>query len=78
MTMSHFQAAPRIGHLKWLKRMYGYLKKFSSAANHVRLLEPDLGELPDQTSIGATAFKVMSKNYSQKMRPNPLVKQSQQ
>jgi hypothetical protein len=28
--------------------MYGYLKKFASAAIRVRLLEPDLGELPDQ------------------------------
>jgi hypothetical protein len=28
--------------------MYGYLKKFASAAIRVRLLEPDLGGLPDQ------------------------------
>jgi hypothetical protein len=28
--------------------MYGYLEKFASAAIRVRLLEPDLGELPDQ------------------------------
>jgi hypothetical protein len=48
MTMSRFLAAPRIGHLNRLKRMYGYLKKFSSAAIQVRLLEPDLGELSDQ------------------------------
>jgi hypothetical protein len=32
MTMSHFRAAPRIGHLNRLKRMHGYLKKFASAA----------------------------------------------
>jgi hypothetical protein len=37
-----------MGHLNRLKRMYGYLKKFASAAIRVRLLEPDLGELPDQ------------------------------
>jgi hypothetical protein len=48
MTMSRFCAAPRIGHLNRLKRMYGYLKKFASAAIRVRLLEPDLGELLDQ------------------------------
>jgi hypothetical protein len=48
MTMSRFQAAPRIGHLNRLKRMYGYLKKFASAAIRVRLLEPDLGDLPDE------------------------------
>jgi hypothetical protein len=34
--------------LNRLKRIYGYLKKFASAAIHVRLLEPDLWELPDQ------------------------------
>jgi hypothetical protein len=28
--------------------MYGYLKKFASAATRVRLLEPVLGELPEQ------------------------------
>jgi hypothetical protein len=28
--------------------MYGYLMKFASAAIRVRLLEPDLGELPGQ------------------------------
>jgi Reverse transcriptase (RNA-dependent DNA polymerase) len=33
MTMSRFRAAPRIGHLNRLKRMYGYLKKFASSAN---------------------------------------------
>jgi hypothetical protein len=34
--------------LNRLKRIYGYLKKFDSVAIRVRLLEPDLGELPDQ------------------------------
>jgi hypothetical protein len=48
MTMYRFRAAPRIEHLNRLKRMYGYLKKFASATIHVRLLEPDLGELPEQ------------------------------
>jgi hypothetical protein len=35
MTMSRFQAAPRAGHLNRLKRFYGYLKKFASAAIRV-------------------------------------------
>jgi hypothetical protein len=48
MTMSRFRAAPRLGHLNRLKRMYEYLKKFGSAAIHVRFLEPDFGELPEQ------------------------------
>jgi hypothetical protein len=46
--MSRFRAALRIGHLNWLKRIYGYLKKFGSAAIRIRLAEPNLGELPDQ------------------------------
>jgi hypothetical protein len=32
MTVSCFRAAPRIGHLNNLKRIYCYLKKFASAA----------------------------------------------
>jgi hypothetical protein len=49
MTMSRFRVAPREGHLERLKRMYGYLRKFSSAAIRVRVDEPQLGELPDQS-----------------------------
>ena len=46
--MSRYRVAPRLGHLHRLKRMYGYLKKFSSAAICVRILEPDLLNLLDQ------------------------------
>jgi hypothetical protein len=74
-TMSRFRTAPRIGHLNRLKRMYGYLKKFASAAICARLLDPDLGELTNKTSIGATVFMAMYKKSSQKMRLNPLAKQ---
>jgi hypothetical protein len=35
MTMSRFCSAPQQGHLDRLKRIYGYLKKFSSAAIRV-------------------------------------------
>jgi hypothetical protein len=48
MTMLGFCSAPRQGHLDRLKRIYGYLKKFSSAVIRVRILIPDLGNLPDQ------------------------------
>jgi hypothetical protein len=48
MTMSHFHVAPRKGHLVRLKRIYGYLKKFSSAAIRVRTSQPDLDDLPNQ------------------------------
>ena len=48
MTMSRFRSAPRKGHLDRLKRIYGYLKKFSSAAIRIRINEPDFNDLPDQ------------------------------
>jgi Reverse transcriptase (RNA-dependent DNA polymerase) len=48
MTMSRFRVAPRKGHLERLKRMYGYLKKFSSAAIRIRTRIPELKDLPDQ------------------------------
>jgi len=48
MTMSRFRVAPRKGHLERLKRMYGYLKKFSSAALRVRVGLNDFNELPSQ------------------------------
>jgi hypothetical protein len=48
ITMSRFRVAPRKGHLERLKRIYGYLKKFSSAAIRVRTSQPDLDNLPNQ------------------------------
>jgi hypothetical protein len=75
MTMSRYRAAPRIGHLNRLKRIYGYLKKFSGAAIRVRILDPVLGELAQQASIGATVFMAMYNYSSQTMRLNPLEKQ---
>jgi hypothetical protein len=47
MTMSRFRVASRKGHLERLKRIYGYLKKFSSAAIRVRTSQPDLEDLPN-------------------------------
>jgi hypothetical protein len=40
MTMSQCRVAPRLGHLERLKRMYGYLKKFSAAAIQDKVLQP--------------------------------------
>jgi hypothetical protein len=48
MTMSGFRAAPRQGHSDRLKWMYGYLRKYASAAIRVRAEVPDFSELPDQ------------------------------
>jgi hypothetical protein len=47
MTMSGFREAQKQGHLDRLKRMYGYLKKYESAAIRVRLDKPDFSELQE-------------------------------
>ena len=47
MTMSQFRIAPRQGHLDRLKRIYGYLKKFSEGAIRVRTEMPDYSDISD-------------------------------
>ena len=47
MTMSSFRAQPRKGHLDRVKRIYGYLSKFDSAALRIRVSEPDFSDLPE-------------------------------
>jgi hypothetical protein len=74
MTMSHFRAAPMIGNLNLLKRMYGYIKKFGSVAIHVRFLEPDLGELPDQNFNWCHSVYVKVEELLPKDAPKPLGK----
>jgi hypothetical protein len=41
MTMSQFRVAPRIGHLDRMKRIYGYLKRFSNGAIRINTSLPD-------------------------------------
>jgi hypothetical protein len=72
--MSQFGEAPRIGHLNQLKRIYGYLKKFASAAIHVRLLEPNLGELPDQDFEWCHSVYGNAEELVPKDAPKPLGK----
>ena len=62
MTMSRYRVAPQIGHLQRLKRMYGYLRNFSSAAIRMRISEPDLSNLQTKNLTGATLSTVMLKN----------------
>ena len=75
MTMTRFRMAPRKEHLERLKRMYGYLKKFRSAAICVRTNEPNLSGIPAQdydwceTVYGNVAEEI-PKDY-----PKPLGKQ---
>ena len=48
MTMSRFRAAPREGHLKRLKHIYGYLSGRKDGAIRVRTEMPDMSEFPPQ------------------------------
>ena len=45
MTMSRFRAAPREGHMKRLKRIYGYVKQYPKGALRVKV--PDYSGLSD-------------------------------
>jgi hypothetical protein len=54
--------------------MYGYLKKFASAAIRVRFLEPDLRELPDQNFDWCHITYGNVEELLQRMHPNPLVR----
>ena len=47
MTMSSFRAAPQVGHLERLRRMYGFLSKMYNAVLRIRTEEPDYLDLPD-------------------------------
>jgi hypothetical protein len=47
VTMSAFRAAPRIGHLERVKRIFGYLAKMNQAKLRVRTEEPDYSGLPN-------------------------------
>jgi hypothetical protein len=47
MNMSSFRAAPRVGHLERLKRIYGFLSKMRHAVLQICTEEPDYSKLPD-------------------------------
>ena len=55
MTMSRFRAAPREGHMKRMKRIYGNVKQFQKGCIRVRVDLPDYTDLHqvkyDWTSI---------------------------
>ena len=48
ISMSSFRAAPRIGHLERVKRIYGYITKMKHATIRVRTEEPDFSVLPSE------------------------------
>ena len=47
MTVSRFRAAPRIGHLDRVKRIYGYVSKMKHAVVRIRTKEPDYSDIPE-------------------------------
>ena len=49
MTLSRFRVEPRVVHLERLKRIYGYLREYSSGAIRVRTDKLDYSDLPDKT-----------------------------
>ena len=46
MTMSRFCAAPREGHMKRMKRIYGYVKQYPEGAIRLTLGLPNYSDLP--------------------------------
>ena len=48
MTLSSVRAAPRTGHFKRAKRIYGYLKKMKHTAIRFRVGLPDYSSIPDK------------------------------
>ena len=45
MTLSSFQASPRIGHLKRAQQIYAYLAKFNDSASRIRTEQPDYSKI---------------------------------
>ena len=56
MTMPQFRIAPRQGHLDRLKRIYGYLKKFSEGSIRVRTEMPDYSDISDIPYVGKIQY----------------------
>jgi hypothetical protein len=78
MTMSRLMEAPRQGYLDRSKQMYGYHRRYASAAIHVRVKEPDFSELPDHELDWCEKYMGRLKNCYQWMHQTLLEKQQQQ
>ena len=74
MTMSHFRAEPRQGHLERLKRMYGYLRKMPDAAIRFRTgiacNEKLFGEAPEYDWM----YSVYGNAVEERMKEWPMPK----
>jgi hypothetical protein len=74
MTMSGFRIAPRIGHLKRLQRIYGYLSKMRFASISIRTEEPDFSDVPDPEYDWTYTVYGKIKELLPKDAPEPLGK----
>ena len=72
MTLSRFRAAPRIGHLKRAKRIYGYLMSFPDGSIRFRTGEPDLSALPIQEYDWSRTVYMDAKERIPEDCPTPL------
>jgi hypothetical protein len=59
MTMSQFCVAPHVGHLEWMKQVYGYLRRLRDAAIQVQTDEPDYSGIQIWKMSGCIQFMVM-------------------
>jgi hypothetical protein len=77
MTMSGFRVAPRIGHLEYLKRIYGYLAKMKYGTIRFRTDIPDYSELGEihhdwTRSVYGNVTELIPKNIPEPLG-NPVV-----
>ena len=73
MTLSRFRAAPREGHMKRIKRVFGYLKQYPKGALRVRVGVPDYMSLPEPTYDWTSVYGDTSDELPYDM-PEPLGK----
>jgi hypothetical protein len=74
MTLSGFRAAPRVGHMDRVKRIYGYLSKMRHAAIRIRTEEPDYSDVPDAEYDWAKSVYGEVKEIIPDDAPEPLGK----
>jgi hypothetical protein len=74
MTMSSFRAAPQVGHLERLKRIYGFLSKMRHAVLRIGTEEPDYSDLPDLEHDWSRSFYGEITEIIPQDAPEPLGK----
>ena len=71
MTMSGFQVAPREGHMARLRRICGYLVRFSEGCIRIRMEKPNYSGLPDYDQDWARSVYGNVKEALPKNCPEP-------